>query len=364
MPDGLRTQTPALTTEQKAALSVITAAGGVVGLDEQGMPVAIDLASDRVFANDEVVRAVLQFPHVRQLRLAVSRTTAETLAPLASLDELEELLLQDAPLSDEQLSSLLASLPALQRLTLRRLSQVTDAVGPAIVARPRLEVLALIEMNQLTGVMLDQLPSMNQLRSLDVRDCGGLAAADLSKLAAMRQLSEVKLGGPAIDDDVLLQVVLNPGVTSLVVEDAQISGECLQRLAAVPELAGRLRSLSLSRCFGVSDESLLAISRFPQLDTLALRDILVTGEFLTRLATAVDKPLPLKTLVINKGFVGDDALQSLPKLFPQLTRLDLRGNVNVTDAALDTLRQLSELRVVQLEETGVTVPAAALPQED
>ncbi len=173
-------------------------------------------------------------------------------------------------------------------------------------------------------------------------------------------MTELKLGGPAVNDDVLMKVARNPAVTSLSIEDAQVSGDCLQCLSAVPALAARLRSLSLARCFGISDESLVLLREFPQLDALVLRDILVTGTFLTRLSESAERPLPLKTLIITKGFVDDASLESLPKLLPQLTRLDLRGNVNVTDKSLDVFRQLHDLRELQLENTGVSDPGNAM----
>ncbi len=341
----------------------IVDAHGAIEYDEHGFPVTIDLASDRVFANDGVVLAVLQFPRVRRLRLAVSNTTSETLAGLASLRDLQELMLQDTPLTDSELSQILAEKPALERLTLRRLSQVTDGIAQALVKLPKLQVLALIEMNRVSGITLDELRAVPQLRSLDLRDCGGLSAEDLKKLVQLAQLSELKLAGPAINDDVLATVAQNPGITSLVIEDAQVSGACLQRLAAEPALAARLRSLSLARCFGISDDSLVVLGKFPQLDSLMLRDILVTGTFLTKLSESAQQPPRLQTLSITKGFLSDAALETLPTLFPHLTRLDLRGNVNVTDKSLEMFRKLPDLQELQLDNTGVSSPESVLPDK-
>ncbi len=182
LPNVLATRR-SLTQQQRAAVKRIVDAGGAVEYDQSLFPVTIDLASDRVFANDDVVLAVLQFPGLIRLRLAVSNATGETLSKLASLRELQELLLQDARLTDHDLSQILSEMPALERLTLRRLSQVTDGIASALVKLPKLQILALIEMNQIAGVTLDQLHTMLQLRSLDLRNCGGLSAEDLQKLS-------------------------------------------------------------------------------------------------------------------------------------------------------------------------------------
>ncbi len=355
-PQSLATGPLTLTTAQTASLKRVRDAGGSIECDRDGYPVTIDLASDRVSASDDVLGAVLEFPHLRRLRLAVSNTTNETLSRLASLHELHELLLQDAPLTDRDLALILGAMPQLERLTLRRLSQVTDAITTTLKSLSQLQVLAMIEMNRITGATLEQLSAVPKLRSLDVRDCGGLTAQDMTNLVKLHGLSELKLGGPMINDDVLVTVAELPALTSLVIEDAQVSGECLQRVATVPALASRLSSLSMARCFGVSDETLVALGRFPQLETLVLRDILITGTFLTRLSETRDEPTAWTTLVVQKGFLDDAAVRVLPQLAPQLTRLDLRGNVNVTDQSLEVFRQLRHLQALQLSDTGVTDP--------
>ena len=102
-------------------------------------------------------------------------------------------------------------------------------------------------------------------------------ADDFEQLVKLDQLDELKLGGPAINNEVLRSVALHPRITSLAIEDAEVSGDCLSCLAASPDFAARLRGLSFARCFGLTDESLVLLPKFPQLESLVLRDILVTG---------------------------------------------------------------------------------------
>ena len=119
--------------QQQQAIQAIIAAGGSVDCDADGWPTLIDLASERASANEEIVRLLLQFPKLSRLRLAVNTVSPETLSELKTLAEMEELLLQDATIDDQQITTILSSMPALERLTLRRLSNVTDR-GLAAIA--------------------------------------------------------------------------------------------------------------------------------------------------------------------------------------------------------------------------------------
>jgi hypothetical protein len=346
-----------LSDAQKVAIEAIAATGGVVELEDTGFPLRIDLASERVFADEDLVRAVLEFPRLKGLRLTVSSVSSEALSELATLTELEELLLQDATLTDEGLTVLLGAMPGLKRLTLRRVNHVSDTAIEAVAACDRLEVLALIEMSQVTGAGLERLRGMKKLRSLDLRNCGGLAAADIGQLTSLEGLVELKLGGPTINDGIVDSIVRLPGVRSLAIEDAEISAAFFNRLAESRPVAERLRSLAFARCYGVTDEALETLGSFTSLETLSLRDAPVTGAFLANLSESGEGPLPWKTLVATNAFLDDAAVQRLPKLAPMLVRLDLRGNLGVTDESQAALDELADLKELELEGTGVTATA-------
>lgn len=343
-----------LTESERQVCDSIVSAGGSIDRDVDGYVVGIDLASDRVVANDALVRAVLEFPHLRRLHLTVGEASRETLAGLSSLNDLEDLLLQAAPIDNAGLTDILHATPVLRRLTLRRLSQVTDAGLAALPECKELEVVALIEMSGITGAAVDSLRRVERMRSLDVRSCGQLTTADFAQLVSLPTVAELKVGGPAVTDQVLGLLAQHPALTSLSVDDAQITAACLQQLAGSPELAGRLQALSFARCFGVTDESLKMLRAFPTLETLALREIMLTGSFLQFLQDDADQPLPLKTLIVTNAFLTDESLTPLPGLCPALTRLDLSGNKGITDAVLDILKQMRPLREVHLENTGAT----------
>ena len=338
-----------LSGRQKAAIEAITAAGGEVELDAGGQLVSIDLANERTFADETLVRALLQFPELKSLRLAVTSVPDVTLAELAKLTQLEELFLQDAALDDAGLTVLLAAMPNLRRLTLRRLSGVTDGALSAVADCHNLEVVALIEMNELTGVGVEELAKVPRLRSLDLRSCGRLTAGDFRRLTALQDLVEVKLGGPAVNDEIADVILGLLKVRSLVIEDAEISSAFFEKLASDERIAERLQSLAFARCFGVTDETLLSIGKFPNLESLSLRDIMVSGEFLASLSKAGTSPLPLKTLIATNAFLDDTVVEILPTLAPNLERLDLRGNMGITDQSRATFERLKYLKDLKLE---------------
>ena len=149
---------PATLTEiQQESIDRILAAGGVIEYDQRGYPTLIDLASDRVFADDELILSAIEFPRLSRLRLAVSNATPAVLAELRSMTALTELMLQDAAVTDQDLSEILAATAKLERLTLRRLSQVSDGIVEPLAKCAHLRVLGLIEMNGISGAALGEL---------------------------------------------------------------------------------------------------------------------------------------------------------------------------------------------------------------
>lgn len=344
-------ETPAraeLSDPQKAAVELIATAGGEMELDAAGFPVRIDLASDRVFADETLVRAALEFPDLKGLRLALSSVPDATLAELESLANLEELYLQDAAIGDAGLADILSAMPNLRRLTLRRLNGMTDRALDAVVTCAQMEVLALVELNRITGAGLDRLAGCLKLRSLDLRNCGGLSPEDLKRLSAIKGLEEVKFGGPAINDGIAEVIIGLPKVQSVTVEDAEISPAFVDTLASHAATAERVRTLAFARCYGVTDEALHSLGKFSSLETLSLRDIMVTGSFLAGLNHEGSNPLPLKTLIAANAFLNDEAVASLPDVAPNLVRLDLRGNVGLSEGSTQVFQKLKNLKELTL----------------
>lgn len=343
-----------LNQRQREVLQAVEQTGGTYDRNDKGAVNSIDLASDRVFAGESLIRSLTAFPELKRLRLSVMNASLDAFETLESLNQLTELFLQGASLSDQQLVDILAAMPRLERLGLRRIRGVSDDLLPALDELPQLKTLALIEMNDITGDTLTGLADIESLSALDLRNCGNLKTEDFQHLLKLDELTDLKVGGPAVNDQTLKVIAQHPSVSSVSIEDAQVSSQCLQCLTSPSQFAKQLRSLSFARCFGVSDETLHALRRFPNLHTLSLRDIFVTGGFIGQLGESDTAPPPLKRLIMTNGVVNDDALTALPDVFPQLERLDLRGNSSVTDASWAVFDRLSELEELRLKETGVS----------
>ncbi len=245
--DQVAPVSPQLSSVQQQVLQQVRAAGGEVEGPIGGATTLIDLASDRVSADDPLVQSLIAFPRLKRLRLAASSVGGDTvLTLLQELPELRELLLQDVPLTDQQLSAALQRLSSLERLTLRRLGGVTDQSITALQRCQQLEVLALIEMNGITGASLVELRQLSALRAVDLRNCGNLRLEDFRHLLQLPQLADLKLGGPAVTDEVLSVIVQHPRLYSLSIEDAEVSQDCLECLATNRAFASRLRTLSFA----------------------------------------------------------------------------------------------------------------------
>ncbi len=344
---------PALGDETGPTIAAIRAAGGTVTVAADGHITGVDLAASRTPADEKLARSVLRLPRLEVLRLSLNAISDETLAQLATQQQLIELALRDIPLTDAQIGPLLGNLPRLQRLALRRISGVSDAGLDALASLGQLEVLALVEMD-ISGKALAKLGRLDRLRSLDVRKCEALKADDYRLLPALKSLRELKICGPSTTDRAMEAVAAMPGLESLVLEDSPVTVEGLQRLAAAGGLAARLRSLTFTRCYGVTDDTLRIVAAMPRLESLSIRKCPVTGDFLTRWADVPAEKAPkLRALVVNGAFLSDKAFAVLPRFTSSLKRLDL-SRVTLSPEALKVIGKLAGLETLLLAECSLS----------
>ena len=319
--------------------------GGVLRLDEEGQPKAVDLAVERGSADKAGLQAALGYPELKSLRLRAASLTEKDLAGIASLALLEELFLQDVPIQDELLATLMEHLTSLRRLTLRNVSGVTST--ESLVSLPNLTHLALIDM-PIEVDAIEPLTKAKSLVSLDLRMCGRLGGEQLAALASCSGLKELKLGGYAIDNRSMVTVASMTALESLTVEDASIDAEGLAELILI---GPRLRSLSLTRCSGLGDDELQAIDAFDGLHALVLRDMPVTGEFLQHIAS----PEQLETLSLNQTFLTGEAMDAIVRC-EHLKRLELAQNF-LSDGAVEKISTLADLEYLNLTECGLDAAA-------
>ncbi len=354
---GLRAE---LEKHRALVVEAIESSGGGVERNEQGNVIAVDLSKGReVFENDMLLRA-LTFPELRTLRIGFCAVSPDLIHRIAALRHLEELYFRETPIDDAGLEAILTSIPRLKRLTLRRIPAITDAGIAPLAAAKELKALSCISLS-LTGRSLDVLSTSKTLSSLDIRLCGDIAREDYEKLAGIARLTELKIGGGTIDDSVLETVGRLPNLTSLLVEDAQITPEGLLSLLHRQDFADRLRWFGLSRIRAIDDRALEGLRRCPRLRTVAMKEMPVSGDFLDRLVGDDGTPMPLETLSLNQTELIETAFPKIAR-FVTLKRLDLAG-VLVNAEALKSLAGLPQLRSLNLAssyQTDVSLEPIAL----
>jgi len=109
-----------------------------------------------------------------------------------------------------------------------------------------------------------------------------------------------------------------------------------------------MRSLTFTRCYGVTDDALRVIVTMPRLETLSIRKCPVSGNFLMPWAEiSSDKVPKLRTLVLTDAFLSEEALAILPRFDSSLRRLDL-SRVMLSLRAMKHIGELRELESLRV----------------
>lgn len=325
---------------QKVIVNRIEEVQGEVSLDEAGNVVAVDLAKDRSSATDDVLRETLKLPGLRRFRLAGGNITAETFAQIGRQNELEELFLQDLPLGDEEIMAGLKPLRKLKRLTLRRCAALTDRGFEELIELPSLRNLSLINAN-ITSEGFRKIIEADKLAALDVRNCGQIQVADYRTLQHAGKLTDLKIGGFAVNDEVLDAIIPVKGLRGLTIEDSFVSTEAFKDFLEKSLSAKSLETLILNRNMAITDDALAELHRLGKLKRLTAGDMMISGVFLQRLAENETTRPRLEQLSLRKTLLRTESAQSL-KNFPELRVLDLSG-VAITSELARILVSLSSV---------------------
>lgn len=327
-------------------VAAVQASFGTIERDSEGKIIAVDLANERASADDNTLKQVLKLPNLKSLRAAGGTITSEAFAGLREQTELENLFLKDLTVNDADLARALTSLTKLKRLTLRRLQNVTE-----LPALPSLRNLALIEIS-FTEKTLRSVLAMKQLAALDLRNCSGLTAENYKTLTAFKNLVDLKIGGFAVNDDVLKAITPLPKLTGLSVDDSFITAEGFARYADETPSSATLKTLVLNKGT-LLDDDLMPLKKLPKLDRLTLNDMILTGTFLARLAEDKDNRPKLKTLSLRKTLLTAEGAAGL-KNYPEIMSLDLSGTgidaeIAQSVVSLPALKTLN-VQLCQLDE--------------
>jgi len=164
--------------------------------------------------------------------------------------------------------------------------------------------------------------------------------ADLPKLTAFKHRST------AVNDVGLEYLSKNQTLDSLLIQDFQITDQSGPHLAKL----GKLTQLEIFRCQGFGTEGVLALKGMG-LTRLTLRDLPNIDD---RALEVFDDLPKLKRLYLHEiTSVGDSGLKHLAAL-KLLELLDIWTVPQMTDATIDVIATLPNLKELTIRTTGVT----------
>jgi uncharacterized protein (TIGR02996 family) len=291
---------------------------------------------------------------LRTLHLEGQRLTDVALRQVAGRTQLRSLsLLVPDAVTDAGIQAL-ANLGGLRRLELTGQSGMRSLDGPGgsrvteagmwfLTNLGQLEVVGLPFGEQMANWTLPYLAQLPHLRKLDFTWCFSLTDAACKPLASLGGLEELKFAGCRQLTDATLAHLA--GLTEL--RRLELNGMRQVTRAGLKYLAGleRLEHLDLSST-GVDLAGVKSLARFTTLRFLDLHNLAVTDAALAALV----RLQRLQGLSFDLYQVTAKGLRSVAAL-PDLRLLNLCGYRGLlTKAALDTLSQMQQLRILNLQQ--------------
>ena len=283
---------------------------------------------------------------LKKLEIKNCRTlNDEMAAQLSGLKGLTSLALTNTIINDVTVEMIVKSFPKLTDLDLSSNTNMTSGVVRIVSAMSQLKQLTLVQtkVNDIGAMKLAKLP---ELRSLDLR--GNMEAGDmaLEVVAALPKLTGFKHRSTAVTDSGLEYLSHNQTLSSLLMQDFNVSSQSGPHLAKL----GKLTQLEIFRCQGFGSEGVLALKGMG-LTRLTLRDLPNVSDPAMEVFTDLPK---LKRLYLwELASVSDTGLKHLAAL-PSLEQLDIWSVPQMTDATVDVIVALPQLKVLTISATGVT----------
>jgi Leucine-rich repeat (LRR) protein len=306
------------------------------------------------------IGALVKLPHLQKLSMAHCDLTDSALTNLSEIQQLEILnLARNELLTDASLSEVF-KLKNLQQLDLAGCTKLTDTgfrnvrnlqelrvlnvsrtnfgdqALKEIGGLEKLELLSLARCQRMSGEGLRSLTGLRQLKELDLSDTK-FSEADMKMIASMAQLRTLHLSwcrgvGPGFKGLSTLKQLRELAVAGTEIDDAGLAA-----LAEMPEL----EALDLAQCAKLSDAGLKALSRLPKLKRLRIdhcKGITDVGcKYLAAIST-------LEFLAANGCAVTDTGIRELRQL-PNLKTLEL-DLTDVTASAFSDPTGFKELRLL------------------
>jgi beta-lactamase regulating signal transducer with metallopeptidase domain/protocatechuate 3,4-dioxygenase beta subunit len=346
--------------------------GLLATLDGDGEVVTV--TASRV-ADDKLLGQLATLPKLRELHIEVTKgITAVGLGNLAKLKSLEKLSLYEVNVEEQGMGDdvirAVVDLPALRELSISECG-TTDAGVKLLERMTQLTSLSLYQEGRLTDAALESIGKLSRLKSLSLDRYVSTArlgtmrfsAEGIRRLMGLKELEKLhlvghevpadcldfpkltslSLGNPMIGDDVAARIGELRQMQNLVLSYCRINDAGLKHIAGLPKLV----HLDISSDF-ITDEGIGHFRRHPNLASLSLRASNVSDQSLKYLAeisslTRLDlygSGRPGVSLGRNFSIEGILALKSLPNLRTlYLTNFDVSGGYT-------RLKELQQLRVL------------------
>lgn len=269
----------------------------------------------------------------------------EAAARLAGLSNLTSLALTNSVIGDPTVEMIAKSFPNLKALDLSSNTNMTNGVLKTICRLTKLERLLLVQ-NRFNDVGTGYLQSLKNLQLLDLR--GNMEAGDMTMeiVAALPMLTAFKHRSTTVSDTGMEYLAASKNLKSLLVQDFAITSQTGQFLARL----GGLQELEIFRCQGFGSEGVLALKGM-KLTRLTLRDLPMVDDQAMEVFTDLPE---LKRLYLHElSSLSDSGLKNLKSL-QSLEVLDIWTIPQMTDATVDVIAALPNLKQLSIRTTGVT----------
>lgn len=269
----------------------------------------------------------------------------ELAAQLAGLKNLRSLALTNSVIGDATAEMIAESLPALTELDLSSNTMLTNAALRTICGMSGLESLTLVQTG-FNDLGASHLSKLTNLRALDLRGNMEVGDMTMSVVGALPKLTAFKHRSTTVTDFGLGNLAQSQTLEALLMHDFAITGQSGQHLAGLPKLT----QLEVFRCQGFGSDGVLALKGM-KLSRLTLRDLPMVDDSAMEVFTELPE---LRRLYLHElSSVGDTGLANLGAL-ESLELLDVWAVPEMTDATVEVIAGLPNLRELSLRETGVT----------
>ncbi|MGL4943811.1 MAG: hypothetical protein ACRC46_11555 [Thermoguttaceae bacterium] len=291
---------------------------------------------------------------------------------LKDLKKLTTLGISGSVIKDETVAFIVETFPELVELELSSNSNLTNASLREVAKLGSLERFIAIQ-NRFSDLGGRNVGKLKKLQVLDLRGNVEVGTLTMEAIATLPELRVLKHRG-AVGDDGVAALASAPKLESLLVQDFIItsnSGESFRKMPA-------LNQLEVFRCTQFTTPGVLALAGMP-LKRLQLRDIAAIDDE----AMQVFRDLPqMERLFLHElpsvsdaGLANLAALQSLKQIdiwavpgcgdatvavlaqLPNLEDISIRG-CGITDAAIDSILSMKNLKKVALVDNVKVTPAA------